>query len=356
MLQMVWLVLAFALIIAGAQYFMNAIEWLGRHLRLSDSATGSLLAAIGTAMPETLVPIVAIFFAGSAHAREIGIGGILGAPFMLSTLAMLIVAGSLWVFRNRRFTTNLEFNSASAQGDLTFFLSAYALAFGAALLPVEVRWVRWAVAVALIPLYGLYMRRLLKIESEPSEEDLRPLHIINYAPRWMHLYEDWARSPGLGWILVQVGLALGLIVGGADLFVQAVEGLGATLGVAPLILSLLITPVATELPETLNSAFWIRRRKDTLAFGNVSGAMVFQSVFPVTIGILFTSWSLSLRPGDASFLPALSCVLALLSGAMLLFFVRRHESIHLTHLLASGSLYVVFVVAVLLTMAAGLSG
>jgi cation:H+ antiporter len=119
---------------------------------------------------------------------------------------------------------------------------------------------------------------------------------------------------------------------------------------------LIITPVATELPEVLNSGFWIRRRKDTLAFGNVSGAMVFQSAFPVTIGILFTDWALSLRPGDATFLPALSCVLALLSGAMLLFLVRRFDSLHFTHLLASGSLYLVFVVAVVLTMAGVLPG
>jgi cation:H+ antiporter len=118
-------------------------------------------------------------------------------------------------------------------------------------------------------------------------------------------------------------------------------------------LSLLITPVATELPEKLNSVLWIRRSKDTLAFGNMSGAMVFQSAFPVTIGILFTDWSLSLVPGDPSFLPALSCVLALLSGASLLFFVRRHDTLALPHLLASGTLYGVFVLVVVATIISG---
>src|SRR5437660_12811201 len=109
-------------------------------------------------------------------------------------------------------------------------------------------------------------------------------------------------------------LAFALIIGGAHLFVAQVEAIAATIGLAPLVLSLLITPVATELPEKLNSVIWIGRKKDTLAFGNMSGALVFQSAFPVTVGILFTEWTLSLTPGNPSFLPALSCVLTLLSG------------------------------------------
>ena len=60
--------------------------------------------------------------------------------------------------------------------------------------------------------------------------------------------------------------------------------LSETLGAAPLIMSLLITPIATELPEKFNSVLWIRQRKDTLALGNITGAMVFQSTFPVSVG------------------------------------------------------------------------
>jgi len=127
-------------------------------------------------------------------------------------------------------------------------------------------------------------------------------------------------------------------------------------GVAPLVLSLLITPVATELPEKLNSVIWISRKKDTLAFGNISGALVFQSAFPVTVGILFTEWSLSLRPSDPSFLAGLSCMLALLSGLSLLFFVRRGKTLHVPQLLVSGSLYFVFIAAVVLSSLAGAGG
>ncbi|HNC05350.1 MAG TPA: hypothetical protein PLS38_03490, partial [Solirubrobacterales bacterium] len=54
------LLFSFAIILTGALLFTNAIEWLGHKLNLGEGAVGSILAAVGTAMPETLIPIVAI--------------------------------------------------------------------------------------------------------------------------------------------------------------------------------------------------------------------------------------------------------------------------------------------------------
>jgi cation:H+ antiporter len=344
------------MLVVGAEYFTNAVEWLGRRLRLSDSATGSFLAAVGTAMPETLVPIVAIFFSNTEASDAVGVGGILGAPFMISTLAMMVIAVALWAFRNRRGSTHLLFNAETAETDLKFFLVAYGLAFAAAFVPPSFSFIKWIIGFSLIPLYGVYMLRLLKMPEGDTSEELGPLRVIAHLPERFLPFDDWAANPGLGSIGFQMLLAFALIIGGAHLFVQQVEVVASSVGLAPLVLSLLITPIATELPEKLNSVIWISRRKDTLAFGNMSGALVFQSAFPVTVGILFTNWSLSLVPGHPDFLPALSCVLALLSGLFLLFFVRRHDTLHLPHLLASGSLYLVFIGAVVATLVSGTAG
>src|SRR5213083_2106272 len=92
---------AFVLILVGAEVFTNGVEWLGIKLRISEGATGSILAAIGTATPETLIPIVAILFTNTPDADEIGVGAILGAPFMLATLVMLLIGITAYVLRKK---------------------------------------------------------------------------------------------------------------------------------------------------------------------------------------------------------------------------------------------------------------
>ena len=57
-------------------------------------------------------------------------------------------------------------------------------------------------------------------------------------------------------------------------------------------LSLVLAPLATELPEKANSFFWVKDGKDSLALGNITGAMVFQSTIPIAVGLAFTDWDL----------------------------------------------------------------
>ncbi len=106
-MTIVELVLSAVAIVVAAALFTNAVEILGERLNLGEGAVGSVLAAVGTALPETMIPIVAILaavFAGRdpETAGEIGIGAILGAPFMLATLAMFVVGASALMYRRRR--------------------------------------------------------------------------------------------------------------------------------------------------------------------------------------------------------------------------------------------------------------
>ena len=94
---------------------------------------------------------------------------------------------------------------------------------------------------------------------------------------------------------VQVVFSLACIIGGAWGFVRAVEDISASLGLNGTLLALVIAPIATELPEKLNSVLWVRRGKDTLAMGNITGAMVFQSAIPTSIGLVFAAALLDRR-------------------------------------------------------------
>jgi cation:H+ antiporter len=118
-------------------------------------------------------------------------------------------------------------------------------------------------------------------------------------------------------LLAQTLLSLGMLVGAAELFVSNIEHLAHGLGVDALVLTLVIAPLATELPETLNSVLWIRQSKDTLALGNVTGAMVLQTMPLVAFGMIFTDWQLTT--------PALVAMLAALAGTALSLIAARRS-------------------------------
>jgi cation:H+ antiporter len=138
-------------------------------------------------------------------------------------------------------------------------------------------------AVVLVGAYAAYAAWTLRHSGTvESEEQLKPLVM------------DTTRGdpPAMPTVILQLLVALGAIVGGAEIFVDQVLHVADSLDLDPLLLSLVLAPFATELPEKANSFFWIRDGKDSLALGNITGAMVFQSTLPIAIGLAFTSWDL----------------------------------------------------------------
>ena len=179
---LVLLVVGIAVILFAAELFTNAVEWLGRKLKFGEGAVGSIFAAVGTALPETLLPIVAIIggaLAGDAAAvetsHEIGIGAILGAPFMLSTAAFLVTGVAVFAFAaSGRRTTEMQVNTTVLERDMRFFLIVYALAVASSFVPFPL--VKYGVAVVLVALYAYYVRRTLSDASEVDHgSDLAPL-------------------------------------------------------------------------------------------------------------------------------------------------------------------------------------
>jgi cation:H+ antiporter len=114
------------------------------------------------------------------------------------------------------------------------------------------------------------------------------------------------------------------------------------LGVEALVVSLVLAPLATELPEKANSFFWVREGKDALALGNITGAMVFQSTIPIAVGLLFTDWELDR-------FAAASIVLGLAGGAVAYWALRLRSQYNAPAIAAWASLYAAFLVVVIAT-------
>jgi len=350
------LVLSFMLLLLGAEIFTNGVEWLGHRLGVSESATGSILAAVGTALPETMIPVIAILQAvlgsgSQSAADEVGVGAILGAPFMLSTIAMFLVGSSVLYFSNRRsFGAQMHFNEESTQRDLSFFLVGYSLAFLAAIVTNELFGI--AVGVLLVVLYLVYLVRSLRSGELVESEELDELHlgqIVEGLSDRLTRSEtgNHANNPNVVLVVLQTLGALGIIIAGAHMFVGQTTWVSEELlNIPAAVIALLIAPLATELPEKFNSVIWISRDKDTLALGNISGAMAFQGTLPVTLGILFTSWDLSLTWGTTGFLNAFSAILAIVSGSILYLRARNIKEGNMSPypFLVGGLFYAVFIV------------
>jgi len=262
--------------------FTNAIEWVGKRLNLSDGAVGSVLAAIGTTLPETSIPIVAIFFGASRQETEVGLGAILGAPFMLSTLVIPILAFLLLLYTKLgKRSPAFRLNYKDVTVDLSFFGVAYTMAMMCAFVPS--RFLHIIVAIGLMGGY-LYYVKLKFSGSDEGDPGGEPDALI---------FGRKSTTPPYTLIALQAITGLAGLAFGAHLFVTAAESMAQFLEISPLILALLIAPLATELPEMSNSFLWLYQKKDRLAVGNVTGAMVFQGMFPVSIGLLGTDWTLA---------------------------------------------------------------
>jgi len=345
-LDAVALVVGFGAILLGAEVFTNGVEWLGKRLGLGEGATGSVLAAIGTAMPETVVPVVAIVFTSSLKADDIGVGAILGAPFMLATLVMLLIGVTAYFYRGRRKRLTLRVDRAHASRDLGFFLVCYTVALALAVLPDPWHDVRHVVGWLFVPAYVLYLALVLRpqrrtaidIEEEKEEiEAFDALTATGYAMR-IGIRTD-AQRPPVWLILVQVLIGFGAIVLGAELFAGFIDRASTALGLNALLVSLLLVPIATELPEAANSLIWTRDGKDVIALGNVAGSMVLQSTIPVTFGVLLTPWQL----GSFGTVAAIFALLAAAIVFVQLRFRARDDSLGISALVLGGSLYVVFI-------------
>ncbi|MGB0121443.1 MAG: hypothetical protein WBP55_10880 [Solirubrobacterales bacterium] len=308
-MEYVLLLISFAVILTGALLFTNAIEWLGHKLNLGEGAVGSLLAAVGTAMPETLIPIVAII-GGSVGSSEVAIGAIVGAPFLLATVAMALVGVSAIAYTKRRPQGHrLEVHVETLDRDLLFFMCFFGLALLIGLFDTP-KAVEYAAGGVFLLAYGWYVRETIRNGGDASES-----HEMD--PLMMDRRSERHDSPPPTFIMIsQLLVGLGSMVGGAHLFVHELLNVAEHLGVSAIILSLILAPLATELPEKANSFFWVREGKDALALGNITGAMVFQSTIPIFFGMVFIDWGLDRYA-------ILSMFLGLLGGAVAYWALRK---------------------------------
>lgn len=327
------LFLMLIVILIAAEVFTNALEHLGEKLGISEGVTGSLFAAVGTALPETMVPLLALL-AGTTNAstnEEIGVGSILGAPLMLATLSISLMAISVW--RQRGIQGHLRPERTGLTRDLNFFIVAFSFAGIAMYVPHTLVVVRYGISAAMVMTYFVYVLMTLNASKALVADG----HATEAGSDMFLCRIGLPNNTAV--ILLQLILGVVMLIAGAKGFINGVEAAAHIIGISALLLSLLIIPIATELPEKVNSILWIRKGKDTLAFGNITGAMVFQGTLLPAIGIMLTPWQ-----------PRSEVVLGIaltLIAAIWIRYLAGKSILKVWHLFLNGAVYLTYLVLVL---------
>lgn len=342
LLHVVLLLVCAVAIYLACEWFVNAIEWLGARLRIGSVAVGSILAAAGTALPESVVTLVAVLFGGGHVGDDIAVGAALGGPLVVGTLAYAVTGAMLLAqHRARSSSTGPALGSRPAAEDFadvdldrmasdqSWFIAIFVVKATLGLVAFAVK--PW-LGLAFFAAYAVYFWRETHDDGEAaSHEELEPLKL---QPRREHP-ETWA-------VLTQTLVTLVVIFGASQVFVQQLEWAGPALGLPAVVVALLLSPVATELPEILNAVIWVRQGKTRLALANISGAMMIQATVPSGIGLLGTPWEF-----DA---PAMLAAIATLASVVYLLMLFRRRRVTAGRLTIAAGFYAAFAVGLVLTL------
>jgi cation:H+ antiporter len=327
------MVLTFALLIAAAgiiylscEIFVNSVEWLGHKLKVTQTATGTILAAFGTALPESVVTLVAVAFGGTPAHKEIGIGAAIGGPLALSTIAYAVVGFALLATASRagrERAGTVDVNTRRLRRDQLWFLVIFAAKIALGLVVFSFKPM---LGVVFLAAYGIYCWKELSDEDGGEvESDLEPLKLRPRDP-----------NPHMVWIVLQTLGALAVIFFASHLFVQQISAIGPWLGLSPQLTALLFSPIATELPEIMNAIIWVRQGKERLALANISGAMMIQATIPTAFGLFFTPWHLAT--------PSILAAVTTMAAIVFLQWAFRAPNVRSRQLTHVGWLYAVFAV------------
>ncbi len=265
----------------ASEWFVNAVEWLGIRLQMGTLAIGTVLAAIGTALPESVVTLVAVTLGHSESSKDIGVGAALGGPLVLATIAYGVTGWVLLARRRRLGADPLRaVDRARLVADQGWFLRIFAVAVVLGLVTFALK--PW-LGLLFFAAYGLYVLREVRADAEAhTDADVEPLRLQRHRQR----PAGWAVAAQTLGTLVVVFVA-------SQLLVRQLEWAGPALGLPAAVTALLLSPIATELPEVMNALIWVRQGKGQLALANISGSMMVQATVPAGLGLLFTTWRFS---------------------------------------------------------------
>jgi cation:H+ antiporter len=256
-LQLIWLVTGFALLIKSADWLVDGASALAKKYNVSDLAIGLTIVSFGTSAPELVVNTIASYH--SHH--DLVFGNVIGSN-NLNLFVVLGVAGIITPLMVQSGTVWREIPiSFFAIVFLFFIANDYLFSNQPAVSRTD-----GILLLVMFVAFLYYVYRQMK--TDPAGQIINPKR----------------SSLLLIIILIVAGLA-GLVIGGRLVINNAVK-LASSLGVSEKIIGLTIVAIGTSLPEMATSVIAALKKNNDIAVGNIIGSNIFNIFFILGVSAL----------------------------------------------------------------------
>jgi cation:H+ antiporter len=297
------------LVFVASLLFINALEWLGHHLKLGSSFVGAILSPLFTSLPELIVILIAIFSKIGETGSEIGIGTIFGEPFMVSSLSygLVGIAVITGYFMKKRAGTSMVIDKT-----LSLPYIFIIIIFPLTLIPgfVHITWVRYCFGIFFLAVFIFYMQLMYRKRTAELMEESEGLTFARFVPE-----SPSSRKIALS---AQILVAVAALYFGSRFMVSSVATISQRINVSPLGLAMIIIPAATAIPETITAIIWGYRGKDTLSIGSLVGEKILYATFYPALGLFLTSWVLDIHA-------VFSVIVTTIISLLLLYFILKRR-------------------------------
>ena len=278
--QLLLLLLGFALLIGGANVFVNGSVAIAHKLRIPTVIVGLTIVAFGTSAPETVITVTASL----RGANGLAIGNIVGS----NIFNLIFIIGLCALIR----PMPVKLREVSKD----FWLSIFGAAMLLALLLIGGAAVPRVGSLAMLLVFAVYLVLVIRrgIREAASSEEV---------PK--------AQKPFIVYILLALAGGALIIFGGHVTVASATE-IALFFGVSERIIGLTIVAIGTSAPELVISIVACKKGENEFALGNIIGSNIFNILF--VLGLAGTITPLEIVDGlvfDATFL-LVSSTLALL--------------------------------------------
>ena len=243
------LALGLFLLFIGGDWLVAGSVVVARRLKVSPLLIGLTLVGFGTSTPELVTSLIATY----EKSAGISVGNVVGSN-IANILLVLGVAALL---------NPVHVKGKSFRRDALFLILSTLVLVGASAFGT-IGFLLGLVMVAALVFYIVYS---YKTEKEIPDEAEKPAPLI----------------PSL--VRTIIGILLTLV--GAKLLVDNSVALARAWGISEMVIGLTVVAVGTSLPELATSIMSALKKQNDVAFGNVIGSNIYNSLFILGVTTLF---------------------------------------------------------------------